>query len=70
MDTQLLYSKLNQLPENLKSEVLDFINFLLNKPKEHKNPEETPGPKFGSGKGMFIIKDDFDEPLEDFKDYM
>ena len=25
---------------------------------------------FGCAKGEFIIADDFDEPLEDFKDYM
>ncbi|HYW22342.1 MAG TPA: type II toxin-antitoxin system prevent-host-death family antitoxin [Nodularia sp. (in: cyanobacteria)] len=27
-------------------------------------------PKFGSAKGMITISDDFDEPLEDFKEYM
>jgi antitoxin (DNA-binding transcriptional repressor) of toxin-antitoxin stability system len=27
-------------------------------------------PKFGSAKGLVTISDDFDEPLEDFKDYM
>ncbi len=27
-------------------------------------------PKFGSAKGMFVMAPDFDEPLEDFKDYM
>lgn len=70
MDTQLLYSKLNQLPENLKSEVLDFIDFLLSKPKVPKESKDSQVPKFGSGKGMFVMKDDFDEPLEDFKDYM
>ncbi|MDM8544255.1 type II toxin-antitoxin system prevent-host-death family antitoxin [Desulfococcaceae bacterium HSG9] len=26
--------------------------------------------KFGSAKGLIRISDDFDEPLEDFKDYM
>ncbi len=67
METQLVYSKLNLLPDNLKSEVLDFIDFLLSK----TNKIEKPNPaKFGSGKGMFIMKDDFDEPLEDFKEYM
>jgi hypothetical protein len=30
-DTTLLYTKLSHLPENLKSEVSDFIDFLLNK---------------------------------------
>ena len=26
--------------------------------------------KLGSGKGLFIVSPDFDEPLEDFKEYM
>jgi antitoxin (DNA-binding transcriptional repressor) of toxin-antitoxin stability system len=26
--------------------------------------------KAGSAKGLVIMSDDFDEPLEDFKDYM
>lgn len=26
--------------------------------------------KFGSAKGLVTISDDFDEPLEDFKEYM
>ncbi|NJM69646.1 MAG: type II toxin-antitoxin system Phd/YefM family antitoxin [Scytonema sp. RU_4_4] len=25
---------------------------------------------FGSAKGLITVSDDFDEPLEDFKDYM
>ncbi|WP_414551617.1 type II toxin-antitoxin system Phd/YefM family antitoxin [Anabaena sp. CCY 0017] len=27
-------------------------------------------PTFGSAKGLVTISDDFDEPLEDFKEYM
>lgn len=37
-------------------------------------PTETPAKKkrglVGSAKGWFTMADDFDEPLEDFKDYM
>ena len=29
-----------------------------------------PRPKFGSAKGLIEISDDFDEPLEDFQEYM
>ena len=37
---------------------------------EVKKPEK-PRPVFGSGKGWFTdMAADFDEPLEDFKDYM
>lgn len=28
-----------------------------------------PQPKFGSARGLFVMADDFDEPLEDFDDY-
>jgi hypothetical protein len=30
----------------------------------------TPRPQFGSARGLIKISDDFDEPLEDFADYM
>lgn len=33
-------------------------------------PSEKPRPKFGSAKGLISISDDFDEPLEDFVEYM
>lgn len=33
-------------------------------------PHEEPRPRFGSAKGTFWMADDFDAPLEDFKDYM
>lgn len=29
-----------------------------------------PRPQFGSAKGLISISDDFDEPLEDFAEYM
>ena len=70
MDNTLLYNKLSALPESMKSEVSDFIDFLISKAKEEKTIAYKPKPIFGSGKGMFKMKPDFDEPLEDFKDYM
>jgi Protein of unknown function (DUF2281) len=67
LNDTLLYNKLSTLPENLKSEVSDFIDILVVKVKK---TSEKKKPKFGSGKGIFVMHDDFDEPLEDFKDYM
>jgi len=32
--------------------------------------EQKKVPVFGCAKGQFRMSDDFDEPLEDFKDYM
>ncbi|MGD9893921.1 MAG: type II toxin-antitoxin system Phd/YefM family antitoxin [Dehalococcoidia bacterium] len=34
------------------------------------HPPVRPSPRFGSAKGLIIISDDFDEPLEDFEEYM
>jgi len=41
-------------------------------PADHaEEPTETRKPRqAGSAKGMIIMGPDFDEPLEDFKDYM
>jgi len=73
MSTLILYSKLECLPEHLKQQVLDYIEFLLSRePQEPPLPEEAPKfkPGFGGAKGMITMSPDFDEPLEDFKEYM
>jgi len=62
-----LYTELSALPTDLKKEVQDFIEFLKTKAKK-QNPIKKR--EFGSAKGFFKMRDDFDEPLEDFKDYM
>jgi prevent-host-death family protein len=33
-------------------------------------PTEKPRPQFGSARGLIELADDFDAPLEDFKEYM
>lgn len=65
MDNNILYKKITALPEHLKKQVEDFIDSLIEKEKSRDRKA-----KFGSGKGMFIMKPDFDEPLDDFKKYM
>lgn len=70
MDNIILSSKFSMLPENLKSEVADFIDFLISKTKAEKVVSQKVKPSFGSGKGMFIMHDDFDAPLDDFKEYI
>ncbi len=64
MNNTLLYNKLSTLPENLNSEVSNFIDSLVAKDKK---TSEKKKPILGSGKGIFVMHDDFDEPLEDFK---
>jgi hypothetical protein len=63
-----LNDKINFLPAALKAEVNDFVDFLMTKNKI--KIEEKKQPKFGSAKGKIYMSPDFDEPLEDFKDYM
>ncbi len=62
-----LFKEILSLPKELKEEVQDFIMFLKTKTKENQRVKH---PQFGSAKGFFIVHDDFDEPLEDFKEYM
>lgn len=72
MSTGIIEKKISQLPKEKQKEVNDFVDFLLVQSKKPKkeSKEVAPPPMFGALKGMFVMADDFDEPLEDFKDYM
>lgn len=61
-----LYSQIASLPSELKQEVSDFIGYLKQKSKTKQKINER---QFGFAKGFFTVSDDFDEPLEDFKEY-
>lgn len=61
-----LVAKIEKLPPEKLAEVEEFVDSLI--PKE--SPTVTKRPKFGSGKGMMIMKSDFDDPIDDFKEYM
>ena len=66
-DIELL-KKVSKLPENLRKEVDNYIELLLEK---HEEADHSKKPlRFGMMKGTFVITDDFDEPLDDFKEYM
>jgi len=64
------YIQLSSLPEDVRKQVLDFIAVLLRRKQGHgpQEPRKTPVP--GLAKGMVTVPDDFDDPLEDFKEYM
>ena len=67
MFNDTLIEKVNLLPDCLKSDVSLFVDFLLFK----SNKELTKLPrKPGFLKGKISITDDFDEPLEEFREYM
>ena len=67
MTDMQLYIQIASLPADLKKEVWDFVEFLKQKSKMHQKIKER---QFGYAKGFFKMSADFDEPLEDFKDYM
>ncbi len=66
MTASMLYTKISNLPPSMIKEVNDFVEFLQSKQKKNKIKER----KFGCAKGLIIMHDDFDAPLEDFKEYM
>jgi hypothetical protein len=67
MNDEVLLTKIATLPNPLKDEILDYMNFLILK---HFPKEVKIHPKAGCMKGMFIMSDDFNAPLECFNDYM
>ena len=71
MIEQTLTQEIHTLPENLKQEVLHFVQSLKQKQTENTEPEKPRKKrKAGSAKGMFVMTEAFDEPLEDFAEYM
>lgn len=64
-----LYTKISSLPDSLRSEVVDFIDFLSTKRRRNKTKSKK-NRVFGYAKGKIELKPDFDAPITDFKDYM
>jgi hypothetical protein len=67
MEQVQLFTKISYLPAELKTQVNDFVDFLLSKRKKEEKKKQ---PKYGCAKGQIYMSPDFDEPLEDFKEYM
>ena len=65
MTTSMLITKISSLPPFLLKEVNDFVDFLKTKHKKDYIKER----KFGCAKWLIIMHDDFDVPIEDFKEY-
>lgn len=63
-----IYAKLAELPDEFKKEAHDFVDFLKTKMTD-KEKETNKKRKAGLAKGLIEMSDDFDEPLDDFKDY-
>lgn len=67
MNDVLLLEKIKQLPEDKKTEVEDFTDFLLHKNSSLVTKKET---NFGFAKGMFTILPGFNDPIEGMEEYM
>lgn len=63
-----LYTKLAGLPLNLKNEVADFIDFI--KFKSSNESFKSKKRIAGQAKGHIIMKDNFEDPIEGFNEYM
>lgn len=63
-----LYTKLAELPSNLKAEVSDFIDYL--KFKSKKQEKKSSKRIAGKAKGLIEMKDNFDDPIEGFESYL
>lgn len=72
MDKSSVIKKIESLPEELQIEVEDFIDFLLSKKNGKKNGSQNKEELIvNSLKGAFsFVSADFDEPLEEFQEYM
>jgi hypothetical protein len=76
MSSEKVMKLFQSLPDEFQREVLDFIELLMAKlQKAEKKDSKTDPPSetaslFGHAKGKVYVAPDFDEPLEDFKEYM
>ncbi|GGC01074.1 hypothetical protein GCM10011325_30340 [Dyadobacter sediminis] len=62
-----LYIKLQTLPPELKQEVNEFVDSLVQK---SASQNQKAVPVFGCAKGKIRMSADFDDPLDDFREYM
>ncbi len=67
MSSHDLAQKIESLPEVLKKEIEEHLQRLL---LEKKKPKISMNELCGIYKGKITVAVDFDEPLEDFKEYM
>ncbi|WP_373518108.1 DUF2281 domain-containing protein [Pricia sp.] len=63
-----IYIQISTLPDDLKKEVGNFVAFLKSKKSTKVTTKKQV--KGGLAKGLIEMTDDFDDPLEDFKEYM
>lgn len=70
MSTHDQYIQLSSLPEDVRRQVMEFIDALMRRREREPSEPEQKKPISGLLKGRMRIADDFDAPLDDFKEYM
>lgn len=69
-----IFETLEKMPVSLQEELWHYAEYLQEKYNQNNGEINTSNQKRRSGilKGIFVLPlaDDFDEPLEDFEDYM
>lgn len=63
-------SDFTSLPEDLQEKASEYIASLKRERLLKQHGGKLPPRQFGLHKGKYIMAPDFDEPLDDFKDYM
>jgi outer membrane protein OmpA-like peptidoglycan-associated protein len=67
MTNTALHIEINSLPKELRAEVADFVEFLKKKSKVKSGLKAR---EFGFAKDKIKLSADFDEPLDEFNEYM
>jgi len=70
MTTALIEQKLASIPEEYLEEVSTFLDFLSYRIKNSQTQRKSAKRIPGIMKGDIYMSDDFDAPLDDFKEYM
>ena len=70
MTAAIIEQKLASIPEEYLGEVAAFLDFLSYRIEHSKSQHNVIKRTPGIMKGNIYMSDDFDAPLEDFKEYM
>jgi len=66
MSSADLFVKIASLPSDLRKELIDFLEYFLQRKKQPKEPRKRGGVP-GLAKGRVVVADDFDAPLDDLQ---
>jgi hypothetical protein len=70
MFEQSYIDKIQKMPPDYQQEVRDFIDFVWENKLNMEPSQVERKTLFGAFKGKSWMSPDFDEPLDDFKEYM